>query len=132
MALVFAIAAKDLRQRLRDRSAYIIAIVAPLLLAGIISVAIGNSFTKFHATFAVADQDHGPIAAAFVDGVLHSAPVARVAGVRTVSSPGKARQLTRDDVDAAFIIPPGFSVAVTSGQPVTMQVVRSRSNLIGG
>src|SRR5438270_162170 len=33
MGLVLAIAAKDLRQRLRDRSALLMAIVAPLLLA---------------------------------------------------------------------------------------------------
>ena len=132
MALVLAIAAKDLRQRLRDRSAYIIGIAAPLLLAAIISVAIGSSFTKFHATFAVADQDHGPIATAFVDGVLHSQQVAKVVSLRTARSPAEARDLTRNDVDAAFIIPSGFSAAVTSAEPVTVQVVRSRSNLIAG
>ena len=86
MALIFTIAAKDFRQRLRDRSAFIIGIVAPLLLAGIISAAIGSSFTKFHATFAVADLDHGPIASAFVDGVLHSPQVARIS-LETTSMP---------------------------------------------
>ena len=132
MRIVLLVAAKDLRQRLRDRSAYIMGIGAPLLLALIISLAIGSSFTKFHTTFAVADQDHGPIAAAFVDGVLRSSAVARVATVRVTLSSDEARRLTRNDVDAAFIIPSGFSTAVISGQAATFQVVRSRSNLIGG
>ena len=134
MDIVLVVAAKELRQRLRDRSAFIVGIVAPLVLAGIISAAIGSSFTRFHATFAVADEDHGPLASAFVDGVLHSPALARIVHVRPAASAAEARRLTRNDADAdaAFVIPAGFSNAVTSGQAATIQVVRSRENLIAG
>jgi ABC-2 type transport system permease protein len=132
MGLVLVIAAKDLRQRLRDRSALLMAIVAPLLLAGIISLAIGGSFTSFRADFAVADEDGGPVAAAFVNGVLRSPAVAKVVHLRVATSSAEARRLAAKDVDAAFVIPAGFSAAVLSGQPTRLQVVRSRSNLIGG
>src|SRR5438552_889012 len=114
MAIVLVVAAKELRQRLRDRSAFIVGIGAPLLLAAIISAAIGSSFTRFHATFAVADEDHGPLAAAFVDGVLRSPQVAGIVRLRTVPTAAEARHLARKDVDAAFVIPAGFSTAVTS------------------
>jgi len=112
MPLVLVIAAKDLRQRLRDRSALLLAVVAPLLLATIISLAIGGSFTRFRATFAVADEDNGPVAAAFVDGVLRGPAVAKVVHLRTTTSAEEARRLARNDVDAAIVIPAGFSAAV--------------------
>src|SRR5438270_2834482 len=132
MANVLVIAAKELRQRLRDRSAYIMGVAAPLLLATIISAAIGGSFTRFHATFAVADEDHGPVASAFVDGVLRSPQVAKIARLRPVASAAEARRLARSDVDAAFVIPSGFSAAVTAGAAADLQVVRNRSALLGG
>ena len=132
MAIVLVIAAKELRQRLRDRSAFIMGVAAPLLLATIISAAIGGSFTRFHATFAVADEDHGPVASAFVDGVLRSPQVAKIARLRPVASAAEARRLARSDVDAAFVLPSGFSAAVTAGAAADLQVVRNRSALLGG
>ncbi len=70
MRAAFLIAGKDLRQRLRDRSALIYGIVAPLGLAFIFSLImnpIQNS--TFSAEYVVVDQDHGTIAQAF-GGVL--------------------------------------------------------------
>ena len=132
MAVVLIVAAKELRQRLRDRSAFIVGVAAPLLLAGIISAAIGGSFTRFHATFAVADEDHGALATAFVDGVLRSPILAKIVSLRSATSAAEARRLARRDVDAAFVIPAGFSSAVLSGQAAMLDVIRSRNSLIGG
>jgi ABC-2 type transport system permease protein len=129
--IVFVVAGKELRQRLRDRSAFIVGFGAPLLLAAIISLAIGGSFTRFHATFAVADEDHGPLAAAFVSA-MHAPAVARIADFRTATSSADARRLARKDVDAAFVIPAGFSDAVTTGQAATLDVIRNRASLLGG
>jgi ABC-2 type transport system permease protein len=66
----FVIAGKDLRQRLRDRSALLTAIVVPLVLASIFHNAIGGRVTF---TFGLVDQDHGPVAPvaqAFVSDAL--------------------------------------------------------------
>jgi len=129
--IVLVVAGKELRQRLRDRSAFIVGFGAPLLLAAIISLAIGGSFTRFHTTFAIADEDHGPLAAAFVS-TLHTPELARIASYRTATSAADARRLARKDVDAAFVIPAGFSDAVTSGQAATVDVIRNRASLLGG
>jgi ABC-2 type transport system permease protein len=131
VGIAFVVAAKELRQRLRDRSAFIVGFGAPLLLAAIISLAIGSSFTRFHATFAVADEAHGPLAAAFV-GALHAPQLAQIADFRTAANDADARRLARKDVDAAFVIPAGFSDAVTSGQAATIDVIRNRASLLGG
>jgi len=127
----FVIAGKDLRLRLRDRSFIFMAVVAPLLLATIISLAIGNSFNNFRADFAVANEDNGPIATAFID-VLKSPQLRNVVTVHTVPSADVARRETRKDIDVAFVIPAGFSAAVVAGQPARLEVIRSQTRLISG
>ena len=62
MSAVLAIALKDLRQRLRDRSAIVLGFIAPLAVAWLISMAFG-SVGSFHANVAVVDLDGGPVAA---------------------------------------------------------------------
>ena len=54
MSAVLAIALKDLRQRLRDRSAIVLGFIAPLAVAWLISMAFG-SVGSFHADVAVVD-----------------------------------------------------------------------------
>ena len=71
MRSALTIAAKDLRQRVRDRSIYVIALAAPLGLAAIFGFVFNPiSDADFTATFAVANVDQGPLAAPLVEGVL--------------------------------------------------------------
>jgi ABC-2 type transport system permease protein len=125
------VAGKDLRQRLRDRSALVIAFVAPLVLASIIGLAFGGH-DAFRATYAVADADRGPVAAGFTDGVLASPGLRDLVAVRRVG-PGEARALVdRGEVDAAFLLPAGLSASVQQGRPATVTVVESGENPIAG
>jgi ABC-2 type transport system permease protein len=68
MSPVLAIALKDLRQRLRDRSALVLGFIAPVAVAALISVAFGSA-GSFHADVAVVDLDRGPVAAGFTSFV---------------------------------------------------------------
>jgi len=125
------VAGKDLRQRLRDRSALVIAFVAPFVLASIIGLAFGGD-TAFTATYAVADADRGPVAAGFTDGVLASPGLRDLITVRRVE-PGEARALVdRNQVDAAFLLPAGLSAAVQQGRPAALTVVESGQNPVAG
>ena len=125
------VAGKDLRQRLRDRSALVIAFVAPFVLAAIIGLAFGGDFA-FKATYAVADADRGPVAEGFTEGVLASDGLRDLVTVRRVA-PGEARALVdRGEVDAAFLLPQGLSAAVQAGRPATLTVVESGENPIAG
>ena len=125
------VAGKDLRQRLRDRSALVIAFVAPFVLASIIGLAFGGDFA-FKATYAVADADRGPVAAGFSDGVLASPGLRDLVTVREVD-PGEARALVdRGEVDAAFLLPAGLTASVQQGRPVTVTVVEAGDNPIAG
>jgi ABC-2 type transport system permease protein len=125
------VAGKDLRERLRDRSALVIAFVAPFALAAIIGLAFGGD-SAFRASYAVADADRGPVAAGFRDGVLAGPALRDLVAVRRVE-PGEARALVeRGDVDAAFLLPAGLSASVQQGRPATITVLESGENPIAG
>jgi ABC-2 type transport system permease protein len=127
------IAAKDLRQRVRDRSGLVIAFVAPFLLAAIIGLAFGGGDGfGFTATYAVADDDRGPLATRFVDGVLAGPGLAEAVTLRRVGA-AEARELVdRGDADAAFLIPAGFSTSVQRGGSATVTVLEAGASPVAG
>ncbi|MCY4113067.1 MAG: ABC transporter permease [Chloroflexi bacterium] len=133
MRSALVIAAKDLRQRARDRSVYVFAIAAPLGLAAIFGFVFNPiSDADFTATFAVADIDQGPLAAPLVDGVLGGlAEDGNVNLVRTASAEEATRLVEGDgeradqDVDAAIIIPAEFSARVQTGRPSELRVIQN-------
>ncbi|MBM3696386.1 MAG: ABC transporter permease [Actinobacteria bacterium] len=128
------IALKDIRQRLRDRSFYLWGIAAPLGLAAIFSLLFGNlAAGAFDFTFAVADEDRGPQSRVFVEQVLEPLDEAGVFSVREVASAGAAEtQAEKGEVDAAFLIPAGFSAAATSGGQAELRVVANVDRPIAG
>jgi ABC-2 type transport system permease protein len=121
MSAVLAIALKDLRQRLRDRSAIVLGFVAPVAVAALISVAFGSA-GSFHADVAVVDLDRGPVATGFREFVT-GPDLADLITVKPVTSEADARaRVARGDLSAAFVIPKGYSDAAASGggQPITI------------
>ncbi len=134
MGAALVIALKDLRQRLRDRSALVIAFIAPLGLALIVSAAFGGGFTgRFGATYAVLDQDFTELSRAFRDQVLLAPQFKDQITVVDARSEQEARDLIRRDVlSAAFVIPKGFSDAVTGNRRAAITVLRNPDAQIGG
>ena len=124
MNVVLAIALKDLRQRLRDRSALVLGFIAPVAVAALISVAFGSA-GSFHANVAVVDLDGGPVATGFTTFVK-GPDLARLLTVKPVTSEADARaKVAKGDLSAAFVIPQGFSAAVTSGGTRPIRVLAS-------
>lgn len=125
MSAALLIAWKDLRQRVRDRSAIMLAIVVPLGLAAIFSLIFGSAATPSPFAYAVADQDGSAVSRSFRVDVLASLEKQGIATVK-VTTPSAARQAVRDgDLDAAFVIPAGFASKVQSQAPARMDVVGS-------
>jgi ABC-2 type transport system permease protein len=118
----WTIALKDLRLRVRDRSAFIIGVVAPFTLAFVLSLVLGGvTADEFSAEFAVVDLDGGPVATALADVVEGIGGGIDVATDLTEDD-ARAR-LEDDELDAAIIIPEGFSEAAQSPEPATLDVV---------
>ena len=130
MNVAVLIAAKDLRQRVRDRSALLVSVVAPLGLAVIFSQLLGNS-TEFSTKWVVADMDGGRLAVALRDEVIGSMARADVAEITDVPTEDEARAAVVDgSQDVAFLIPSGFTKAIESGKPVALEVVGARGSTL--
>ena len=124
MRAAFVIAAKDLRERIRDRSAIIVAVVAPFGLAAIFSLLLPSGTGDFHAEYAFVDLDDSAPSAAFLSGPLAAIEEADIAGVVVVENEDAARAaIEAGDADAAAIIPAGFGGAVQEGAAASMIVI---------
>jgi ABC-2 type transport system permease protein len=127
------IAGKDLRQRLRDRSALLVAIVVPLVLASIFGLIFHNAIGgRIAFTFAVVDQDRGPAARAFVTQVL--GPLERSGLIEVRSEPTLAAGRSAADqnkVSATFVVPAGFSAAIGHDRPASLRLLGNVDASIG-
>jgi ABC-2 type transport system permease protein len=124
MRAALVIAAKDLRQRLRDRSAIILAIIAPFGLAAIFSLLLGGTDDPLGFTYAYHDADGSEISAGLRDGALAGLEDAGIATIVDADSSDAARQaVDLEEADAALIVPEGFGDAVTSGSGAEIEIV---------
>jgi ABC-2 type transport system permease protein len=115
------IAAKDLKQRMRDRSVFIIGIIAPALLALIFTSAFGDALDPsgggFEANYGFVDLDGGDAAAGLgqVLAGLGGDPFS-VESFDTVAEAEAA--IDDNELSAAFVVPEGFSESIGSGTAV--------------
>lgn len=131
MRAVLAILGKDLRLRARDRSAFVIGIAAPLGLAFILNAVIGGGFDDFSARFGVVDRDGGQVASGFV-GALDELDDVDIEVITGLSDADARDRVDDDQVEAAFVIPDGFSAAVASpDSSAEIQVIGSVNAEIG-
>jgi ABC-2 type transport system permease protein len=125
------VAAKDLRQRVRDRTAILVTVVAPLGLAVIFSQLLGGA-VDFHARYVVADVDGGELGRILREDVIGSLADAGIADITEVPTEAAARDaVANGSAEAAFIIPAGLTVAVQAGQASTVEVVGARDTGLG-
>jgi ABC-2 type transport system permease protein len=126
IAAALIIARRIMRQRIRDRSALVFAVLTPLGLALAFSVLIPNDFTAFHTRFVIVDNDHGSAATHLVDDAFGAVAAAGVADVDRIATEAEARSiLEAGDAGAMVVIPAGFSEAIATG-------TRTEIRLLGG
>jgi ABC-2 type transport system permease protein len=121
------IARRILRQRVRDRSALLFAVVTPLGLALAFSVLIPNDFSTFHTHFVVVDDDHGPFATHLIDDAFGGLAQSGIADTTRVDTEAEALAILRaGDAGAVVIIPAGFSTAIQGGEPTAVRLLGGR------
>ncbi len=119
------IAWKDLRQRVRDRSAIMLAIVVPLGLAAIFSLIFGPAATPSAFAYALVDEDRSAISRSFGTEVLGSMEDQGIATVKEMDEDAARAAVRKGDLDAAFVLPVGFADRVQSQEPAQVDVVGS-------
>jgi ABC-2 type transport system permease protein len=132
MHAALTIAAKDLKERLRDRSAIVLAIVVPLGLAFIMNLTLGPITDQaFSTDVAVADADGGPVSEAF-SGMLSEVEEAGFITVSEAADEAAARaMIDADEVSTAYLVPEGFSDAVGMSRDAEITVVANPDQAIG-
>jgi ABC-2 type transport system permease protein len=133
MRTALLIAGKDLSQRLRDRSALLIAFVVPFVLASIFGLTLHDVDTgQITFSYALVDLDRGAAARAFVRDVLGPVERGGFARVRVAPTLAAGRADAEDGrVAATFVIPAGFSSAVGTARPASIRVLGGVDDAIG-
>jgi len=128
----FTITAKDLKERFRDRSAIMLAIVVPLGLAFVMNLTIGPlADQSFTTGVAVHDADGGSVAAGFEE-MLDRLESEGFVEVTKVSEEADARALVEDhSVSTAYLLPEGLSDAAAANEEATIIVVGDPDQPIG-
>jgi ABC-2 type transport system permease protein len=120
------IAGKDLKLRLRDRSALIIGIIAPLSLAFILNLVFGSAFDPTQGIgleYGVVDLDRSEISTSFTS-VLEEIEAEGILELERFSDVESADEaIDQGEVDSYFLLQPGFGQSVGTNQPATIQVI---------
>lgn len=132
LAGALTIAARDLRARLRDRSALVVAFVAPLGLATILSFALSGP-AEFSTVLGLVDDDGGPAARAFTEEVLGAPALEGTIELRRLDDEAALRAaIDAEEVRAGFVVPAQFSARVGRGEAAALTVLRSPAAELSG
>jgi len=125
MQAAWLICAKDLRARLRDRSAVLIGVVVPLGLAFIFnSIFSGVSGASDVISLGVVNADHGAVSQQFTGQVLPAVGRSGLIAIHPEPTVAQARALAaKGTLAAVIVIPAGFSARVQANRPASMQVI---------
>ncbi len=136
LSAALLIARNDFRRRLRDRSAILMGLVTPLVMAALIGSAFGGGI-RFSATVLLVDLDGSDISRGVLDGIAagtpDTAPLHYRRGTDLVAARG---DLEAGRVDSVLVVPAGFGASVpglAAGTPlVPLHVVVDADKRLAG
>ena len=120
------IAGKDLRQRLRDKSFFLLGIATPLALAFVLNLVFGDlSEGELEVTIGVVDADETAVSAELAGNLagLDGAGGVQVTTLESATDPEAA--LGEHSLDAVVVIPAGFGDALTTAQAPQLTLVEN-------
>jgi ABC-2 type transport system permease protein len=122
------IASKDLKLRIRDRSAFIIGIIAPLALAFVFNLVFGSAFDTeagLGLEYGMVDLDQSELSIGFT-AILLDVEEDGLLTLETFADAETADQAVEDaEIDAYYLIPAGFSQAIFTGGSTGMHITGS-------
>ncbi len=115
----FTLALKDLRQRIRDRSLFILGIVVPLVLIVILNGVLDFDDSNFSTTVVLVDLDGSDAGRGLEEALADS----EIALVTAASREDAIAMIEGDEANAGIIIPAGFTAAVQSFTEADIEVL---------
>lgn len=123
---ILAVAWNELQILAKDRGALAVLLLLPLLVGGLINApqiaswGSDDEAQQISFNLLVVDEDSGP----YGEQVVSALEGVNILDVAHADSPAVADERVADrDVEAAVIIPPGFSEAIDAYEPTTVQVI---------
>ena len=119
------IATKDLKLRIRDRSAFILGIFAPLVLAVIFNFVFGSALNaeSLDLRFGFVDLDDSDVSHAFRE-ILSGAEGEELLVVTDFEDAAGAEAAVEEgEIDAYYLIEPGMHAAVETGEEFAIRIV---------
>jgi ABC-2 type transport system permease protein len=118
------IAVKDLRVRVRDKSAFVVLLILPMVMIIILGTVFNWAGSSFTANVTLVDLDGGDMARRLTEDVFASPQLKDLLIVETVATEAEGRSLVEQGkTGAAVIIPAGFSSSVSAGTRVAIVVL---------
>jgi len=118
------IAVKDLKIRIRDKSAFVVLLILPMAMIIILGTVFNWSSSSFTANVTLVDLDRGDMARRLTQDVFASRQLKDLLVVTSVATEAEARTLVEQGkTGAAVIIPAGFSNGVAAGTRVAITVL---------
>jgi ABC-2 type transport system permease protein len=135
MRAALIIARKELAQRLRDRTFFIIGIAAPLILAFIFNLILGGVVGpgggEVDFDFGLVNEDPGPVGGGFETMLTAMEAEGIVTLTRFDDRDAGQEAVDGGDVDAVFLLPSDLSLATLSGRQSTITVLGNVDAEIG-
>lgn len=120
----------DLRLWLRQPLAIALALIAPALVAVVVSNALG-SLADPDVQWLIVDGDRSAAATAFREVALDSERLRDLVSSEDVELDEARRRVDRGDVDAAIVLPDGMTQAVAEGRIPDIEVLTPEAHSLG-
>ncbi len=132
MGAALRICAKDIRQRLRDRTAIGVGVVAPLVLSGLIGLGVGGIHSGLQVRVAVVDLDATPLSRGLAESMRHGWTAQSVELEPMAGEEQAAAAVADGRLGALILVPAGFARSVAAGAPLPLQVRSSAAQPLAG
>lgn len=119
------ITVKDLRQRLRDKSFFLLGILTPLVLAFVLNLVFGGGNGEIEVKAGVINSDISEAADGVAAGLLAVDDEGGFQVDELASNADPESAIDDESFDAVVVIPDGFGDAVTAGRQPELQVVEN-------
>ncbi len=126
MRSALQITVKDFKLRIRDRSAIVLGVIAPVALAFILNMVFGSAFDTsggLDLGYGLVDEDGSEVSQAFAE-TLEQLEDEGLLTVTVFENREAAERETDDgDLDSYFVLEQGLGQAVLSGSAATIRVI---------
>ncbi|GAA3829061.1 hypothetical protein GCM10022226_57360 [Sphaerisporangium flaviroseum] len=130
---LLTVSALELRTRLRDGTALVIAVIVPVALATLFGLALGGDDPPLRATVGIVDLDGGEFPASVRAEVMAAKELKGMLTLRDLPGRPEAQQaLDAGDIGSAIVFPAGFSRSVGAGEGGRVDVLGSAEAPLAG